>query len=415
MPKLTSRLTDTIATHCPAPDKGYVIFWCSTTPGFGVRVTHEGVRAWILERRLKGRTIRRTLGRVSGSGRNAVSAEDARDLAVERSGELVRGKDVSAELRAAAKSVKTAGITFADALQRYVADDSARDRPLKDRTRRDYLDMIRPETPKAPGRRFRAAGELASIVDKRLDRLTGAAIKALYQSLQQQRGPTRAAYAVRVLRGTLNYQGVQLLDDPFDRKQAGRSRIKLPRANRRERIIPQERLAAWWKVASAVPDGDYFQLLLLTGLRGGELSAMKIADVDVIGGRVVIADPKNRRPHTVQLSSQAQEIVERRVGTRGPQELLFDHGAGPRGSLAAIVQQSGVSFSAHDCRRTHASIAASLLPGYVVQKLLNHSAGNDVTAGHYVHLDETTLRAGWQKVADFIMSRPALVVVRKVA
>lgn len=415
MPKLGSKLTDTTAARYPAPSKGYTIFWCSTTLGFGVRVTHGGARAWILERRLNGRTIRRTLGRVSGSGRSAISAEDARALAVERSGELVRGKDISAELRASAKLEKVAGITFVDALQRYVADDSAREKPLKERTRSDYLNMVRPEAPKAPGRRFRAAGELASIADKRLDRLTGAAIKTFYRSLQQERGATRAAYAMRVLRGVLNYEGVQLQDDPFDRKQAGRDRIRLPRANRRERTIPQERLATWWSAAGSAEDGDYFQLLLLTGMRPGELKAVKNADVDVIGWRVVLPDTKNRRPHTVLLSSQAQNIVERRIRTGAPRDLLFEHGAGSRGSLAAIVRQSGVPLSAHDCRRTFASIAASRLPGYVVKKLLNHASGNDVTAGHYIHLDETTLRTAWQTVADFITSRPTLAVVRKVA
>jgi integrase len=43
--------------------------------------------------------------------------------------------------------------------------------------------------------------------------------------------------------------------------------------------------------------------------------------------------------------------------------------------------QSGVPFSAHDCRRTFSAIAAGVLPGYVVKRLLNHADGNDVSAG----------------------------------
>jgi integrase len=99
------------------------------------------------------------------------------------------------------------------------------------------------------------------------------------------------------------------------------------------------------------------------------------------------------------------EIVRKRVGEKSPYDLLFEAAGDPRKSLRKIVKASGVAFSAHDCRRTFGTIAASLLPGYLVKRLLNHADGADVTAGHYIHLDEQTLRAGWQTVADNVMLR----------
>jgi hypothetical protein len=36
---------------------------------------------------------------------------------------------------------------------------------------------------------------------------------------------------------------------------------------------------------------------------------------------------------------------------------------------------------------------------------VNHAEGGDVTAGHYVHLDEATLRGAWQRIADFISKK----------
>jgi integrase len=388
------------------------MFWCPTTPGFGVRVTHDGFRSWVLERRLNGKTVRRTLGCVSGSGRNAISADTARALAVQRSGELVQGKDIVTEQRTAAKLEKIANLTVAKALREYVDDDASREHPLKERTRRDYLDMIEPEGVSASGRRH-GPGELASIADKRLDKLTGVEIKALYASLQEKRGATRAAYAMRVLRGTLNYHGVRPEDDPFDRKQPGRKRIKLPQSNKRDRVIPQERLSLWWKACGAAPNGDKFKLLLLTGMRPGELSSAKVADVDLAGGRIALADTKNGRPHVVLLSSQAKAIVKARVEGKKPEDLLFDQASDPRKSQTAIIKQSGVPFSPHDCRRTFISIAAALVPGYTVKRLVNHAEGGDVTAGHYVHLDEATLRGAWQRVAAFIMKKASQRPPRK--
>ena len=34
--------------------------------------------------------------------------------------------------------------------------------------------------------------------------------------------------------------------------------------------------------------------------------------------------------------------------------------------------------------------------------MMNHAASGDVTADHYVDVDETDLIAAWQKVADFV-------------
>jgi integrase len=206
---------------------------------------------------------------------------------------------------------------------------------------------------------------------------------------------------------------VRIPEDPFDKATPRRERIVLPSANRRDRVIPAEKLHAWWKAASAAPNGDYFQTLLLTGLRRGELSSVRVSDVDMAGGRISIADTKNNKPHVVLLSTQAQDIVARRVGKRASNEFLFEASVDPRKSLRKIVKASGVEFSAHDCRRTFGSIAASLLPGYVVKRLMNHGHGNDVTGAHYVNLDEKVLRKGWQEVADFVASQPAAKTTKK--
>jgi len=415
MPKLTKRLTDTVATRCAPPRAGYQIYWCAKTPGFGVLVMANGKRSWVFERRdLNGKTKRRSLGRVSGSGRSAISAEVARVRALAFSNDIAQGKDPVADEREAEKQEQRVGLTFAEALEQYVKDDSARKHPLKDRTRADYRGMIRPASAGEDGR-VRTEGELAPLARRRLDALTGSAIKSRYQVLQK-RGPTRAAYAMRVLRGVLNYHGVKLDENPFDRATPGRDRIKLPTANKRDRVIPAEKLHAWWKAASAVPKGDYFKLTLLTGLRPqDELAAVKISDVDTAGWRISIGDPKSqdRKAHVVLLSEQAREIVTRnltkRVGKKevekAPDDFLIDQVVDPRKSLNAIIKQSGVAFSPYDLRRTFGTIAGGLLPGYVVKRLMGHADGNDITAGHYVHLDEATLRAGWQTVADYISTQ----------
>ena len=57
-----------------------------------------------------------------------------------------------------------------------------------------------------------------------------------------------------------------------------------------------------------------------------------------------------------------------------------------------MVNDSGVSFSAHDLRRTFITIAESLdISVYALKRLLNHKMTNDVTAG-YIITDVERLR-----------------------
>ena len=63
MPTLDKRLTDTVAKELPIPGANYTIYWCPKTPGLGVRVSATGDRAYAAERRVDGKTVRRTWAR----------------------------------------------------------------------------------------------------------------------------------------------------------------------------------------------------------------------------------------------------------------------------------------------------------------------------------------------------------------
>lgn len=89
MTNLKSRLTDRVAAKVREPEQGQEFHWCPSTPGFGLRVSSTGDRAYVLERRLDGKTIRRTLGKAAGA--KAISADTARKLKITISSELQTG------------------------------------------------------------------------------------------------------------------------------------------------------------------------------------------------------------------------------------------------------------------------------------------------------------------------------------
>ena len=122
MPTKPQRLTDTRARAAALPPKGYRIEWCGATPGFGVRVTARGARAWVMERRVHGNTVRRTLG--PAEGRGAISSDTARKLMTVVSGELQQGHDRAAERKKAQtmkrESEVAEALTLGAALREYV-------------------------------------------------------------------------------------------------------------------------------------------------------------------------------------------------------------------------------------------------------------------------------------------------------
>jgi hypothetical protein len=52
-----------LATQACPMGKEQVIYWDSTTPGLGLRITGNQVKSYIFEMRVKGKSVRTTIGR----------------------------------------------------------------------------------------------------------------------------------------------------------------------------------------------------------------------------------------------------------------------------------------------------------------------------------------------------------------
>jgi integrase len=411
-PEKAARLTERKARTLPLPLKGYALHWCPHTPGFGVRVTAAGARAWISERRVNGKTVRRTLGKVEG--RSAISADAARKLMVEVSSELQRGIDRLEDQRAERAELKAAtaeaALTLAEALKDYVKR-KRRGKDglgLKERTREDYLAMIEaarviPARTKGKPDRVTEPGELYALAERPLAHIAADEVRAVYRAAAA-RGARRGSYAMQVLRAVLNWHGVKVPGNPLSKDVAGKDRIVLGKTTGDPQPIPPERLAAWWKAATALQGrqaADMYRLMLLTGARTIEVRDITIADVDLQGSRVVLKDTKNRTDHLLLLSTQAAEIVAHYSKGKKPGAALFTV-TDPRKALATINAAAGTTITPHDLRATFASVAEELVSAYTLKRMLNHADAGDVTGAHYVGKSEAQLRAGWQAVADLI-------------
>ena len=86
---------------------------------------------------------------------------------------------------------------------------------------------------------------------------------------------------------------------------------------------------------------------------------IKVGDVDLAGGKIVLRDTKNRSDHVLLLSRQALEIVRRNCEGRDSDEPLFAI-VDARKTLAWINAKAETKVQGHGLRATFACIAAEL-------------------------------------------------------
>ena len=402
MPVHSSKITDKVARTLPPPADGYSLHWCPKTAGFGVRITAAGARAYIAERRVDGKTTRRTLGAASGAA--GITADAARALQLDVSSELQRGTDRLVVKRARIAAEKVEAVTFADALRVYVRTKRRRKDglALKARTVADYLAMLEPAGTTKTGRATQC-GLLHAIADRPLRKISAEHILGLNRALEA-RGERQQTYGLQVLRAVFRHHGVAPANNPLDPRTPGVDRVTLAPSRGNPSPIPPERLGAWCRAAGAITSAsaDMLRFMLLTGARPGEAASLLVGDVDIDGMRALLRDTKNRKDHTIMLSTQAAAIASWQCQGKKAKDAVFgitDAGK----TLAAINAVAGTpGVTQHKLRHTFASVADGLVSGAAVKLMLNHAAGGDVTLGSYIGKSEAQLRAAWQTVADAI-------------
>ncbi len=384
------KLTKTTVNRLPTPETGYAIHWDDTLPGFGVRMTANGIKAFILQRRIKGREKRITLGRYG-----ALTVEQARKEATKLLGDIAKGQDPVADKARKRLEAMTLGEAF-----------------------KAYLDTrdLKPRTVQDIGYAMQGFEDWKT---KPLTIITRDMVGKRHRQLGEA-SPARANLAMHYLRAIFNFamahytdaEGKPLLaDNPVTRLSQTRAWF---RVDRRQTVIKPRQLKPWMEAVLSLDNPltrDYFLLVLLTGLRRQEALDLRWEHVDLTGRTLTVADTKNHQDHTLPLSDYLLEILTSlKVKAVGP--YVFESTKGRlqnlRYAMEKVINHSGVEFTIHDLRRTFATVADSLdIPGYAVKALLNHKTGTDVTAG-YVVINVERLRDPMQRITDYILKAGGL-------
>jgi integrase len=313
---------------------GTETLWDGTLPGFGLRIGKHS-KTFIV---MIGKGRRHKVGRYP-----LTSLADARADAKRILAEKTLGK------------VKPKFTAFADARDEYLKDCEARVRPST------YIGY--------KSRLMRLIWDRNNLADITAHRVL-VALKTFADRPMEKR------YLFVVLRSFFNWCLSQHLIDtsPMARLEAP------PKGDSRERVLTTDELIAVWH---ACPDDDFgrtVRVLMLTGLRRGEVAHLKVeGDLATIAA----AHSKNKRTHTIPLPLEAQKCLTAPLAWSGWGKCK------DRLDAASKV----ANWTLHDLRRTYATCHAKLgTPPHVIEALLNHKtgqiAGVAAVYNRYQYLDE---------------------------
>jgi integrase len=356
---LTVRFLDSIK----APASGRIEYWDTGTSGFGLRVSDQGRKTWVVLYRHHGRLRRLTLGTYP-----ALSLADAREEAEDARRAAAKGRDPAGEKRA----IKL-GDTFEDLATDYIElHAKVNKRSWRDDQRAINRDLLP---------RFRHM-KIADV--KRRD------VIAMMDAINSRGAPIMANRTLEIIRRIYSWA--------IEKDRAEHNPcigVKPFAESSRDRVLSDDEIRALWKAldAQTAQVAGRFRLQLLTAQRPGEIRKMRWQDIDLAAGWWTIPAElaKNGLSHRVPLSCPALAILQSVHKTTGDRPWVFPSPLtkGPVASnvkaTAALCKSIGASFSPHDLRRTAASNMGSMgISRFSIGRVLNHVDGT-VTAVYDRH------------------------------
>ena len=392
--KFTARSIDALKPHASAQ----VDYRDDSLPGFGIRVSPGGRKAWTVVYRSHGRLRRLTLGVLPH-----VALADARELAKTALRQAAHGGDP-----ATTKTEERRGETFAELADEYIERHAKRKRsgdedirilngsPHKKRTgKRPHVPLVK---------------RWGTLKVKDISRRD---VRELLDEIGD-RAPIMANRVLALVRKMFNF-GIER--DWLETNPCHMVKRVAPE-RQRDRVLSEDEIRAVWKALDAEDAiiAAVFRLRLMTAQRGGEVLGATWDEIDLTRGwwTIPAARSKNGLAHRVPLSSQAVKVLKVLRPLTEDSSWVFPSPkkedaciAHAQKAIERVVQRSGVDFRGHDLRRTAASLMVGAgVPRLVVSKILNH-VETGVTAVYDRHSYDPEKRAAldfWGKRLDQIVS-----------
>lgn len=358
MPKV--RLSAPYIENLKPPTSGRAEYWDSVVsddvslPGsFGLRVTSNGIKSWVIMYRVRRSQRRMTVGRYP-----AYSLSEARGIAREALKSAGRGIDPATQHSEEVAPVLNVSATIDAFIKRYA---KPRNRSWKESERilRHYL--------------------LPACDGNAIETVTPATVHKILDGLVDAGHPIMANRTYAAIRKFFNWCVERGYVDASP--VAGISKPAPEMA--RDRVLDPSETRSVWAAADKLgwPFGPLVKVLLLTAQRRSEVARMRWehVDLDACLWSIPSSETKSNRQHDVPLSAPVIDVLENL-----PREhawVFSTTGTTPVSGFTLAKRRldklSGTSgWTLHDLRRTAASGMAELgIAPHIVERILNHRSG----------------------------------------
>jgi integrase len=341
----------------PPPKPQQVDYFDDTLPGFGLRVSYQGRKSWIVLYRCNGTKGRLTLGRF-----DVLPLVEAREQAREALKAAGRGHD-PAHVRKRDREAPT----FSQLADRYIEEYA---KPNKRTWKKD--------------RRLLDNNLLPELGRKKAHLITRSELRTALAAIKNRPAPVEANRTFEVVRRLFNWAIEEeiLADSPA---------LKLPKPaeeSHRERTLTADELQAFWEtLADATPIvRGVFRLMLLSAQRRNEVSRMRWADLDRRDNwwNIPAELTKTKRPYRVPLTPAILDIIVDIENLRLDPVWVFPCTAGsapvPETSVTKpfrrLIKGAGIAhFVPHDLLHTVTShMTAMGISQFDVGKVRHHTS-----------------------------------------
>ncbi|QQO34501.1 tyrosine-type recombinase/integrase [Bradyrhizobium diazoefficiens] len=279
---MRQKLTPAFVTEATAtPGAGRTTYWDEGLPGFGLMVTRNGHRSYVVQYRAGGRSRRMHL-------KNGLTLTAARKEARAILGDVARNRDPLGERR---KAERAESSTVKAIVEEYLTREGKRLRSINERRATLQRHVL-------PRLGARLIGDITRTdIVRLLDRVADTA------------GAPMADHVLAHLRRVMSWHASRSDDfrSPIVRGMARTS----PSQRRRQRILTDAELRAVWQAAEAPETafGYLVQFLILTAARRNEAASMQRSEVSGDEWTIPQERYKTGLELVVPLSSAAQAIL----------------------------------------------------------------------------------------------------------
>lgn len=409
------------AFACPA-GKSQAFLWDTDTPTLMLRASPTGRKTYVFEARLRGATIRLSIGTAADWSIEKARTEAQRLKMLVDAGadprELVRQQ--AAEIAARAAQATADALTVADAWRRYVAEGSPKRRDSwKPRYVADMAKMAAPGGErKVRGRGLTLPGHLAPLLALNLSEIDEDRLTAWF-NVECSRSKHQATRALMMFRGFLRWCASQPEYRALVDRDAGKAPAimdKLPETKRRTDALEAAQVPGWWAGVAQLSNltaSAYLRALLLTGARREEMAALKWADVDFRWGKLTIADKVGDTrtiPLTAYLAWMLASLPRGKGadGTASPFVFASASKSGriadPRSSHEKALLSAGIdALTLHGLRRSFSLLGeAAGAPAGAIAQVMGHRPS--ATAEGYRPRSVDALRPFLQRIEGHILA-----------